>query len=233
MSESTRVLLWPRVVRRLRLGADWCAPGRVRGAIDALVESPLRPVDARTLLDPAAGPGTVIVFTSPTDTALRQVFPSLIEDGIPFAVCVPVAEVRTRTPRRVTDETSSVTWSELRDLVDAGVVLGVEGHRGVELDGLPDEIAFGELAAARGELQRRLGVDPWLLCPTGGRCRPEVMRMAQDLGYRVGVLRGRGRGLDIRSAWRSATVPRPWHSTEAILRALEGDRTGTRREAIA
>ena len=214
MLDSPRVLLWPRVVPRWHWSADWCTPRRVFEARRAL--APV--VDPERLRD-GARDGVVFVFDTPTTTFLRHVAPVLLDEAVPFAVSVTTALVRTRTPRRARADAVSVTWNELAALAEAGVTLAVRSHDVDDVAHLPDELAFGQLATARMELRRRIGVDAWLVCDPSTASRPEVARMAREMGFEVGLVRSSSTPLARVDPLRTpALVPRPWQPIASIAR---------------
>lgn len=215
MTDSPRVLLWPRVVAHWRLGADWCVPARVLGVARRL--API--VDPRTLREESTGAGVAFVFDTPTSTFLRDLAPRLLDDDVPFAVCVATAQVRTRPPRRGSDGMAA-TWRDLGDLVDSGVAIAVRGHDAVDVARLPDELAFGQLARSRQEVMRHLGIEPWLVCDPATSSRPGVIRIARELGFTAGVVRRNGTPLRDDPLRRPAVVPRPWQTADVLERAL-------------
>lgn len=225
MPDALRVLFWPVVVPRWWWGTDWCAVGRVLETVDALQRTG-RIVDPSTLRSPVHG-GVVVVFDHPTVAFLDRVAPVLLDRAIPFATCVTTAWVRTREARGGRPDAPAVTWAELRGLADAGVAIGVRAHDVVDVAGLPDELAFGQLATARLEVQRRLGVTPWLCGDPASPSRRGVVRMATELGFDAQVVRGVGR-LPGGDARREAIVPKPWQTAGAIVARL-----GERRRARA
>lgn len=220
MSDPVQVILWPRLVRRPRLGTDWFPATRVLATAEALRSAGVAVLAPDVLRRPTPPTGCVFVFDAPTGTALRSVFPALLDAHLPFAVGVATAAVRTRTPAGRSDDEPTVTWGELRFLRAQGVVVASSGHHPVDFDRLRDEIVFGELAASRQEMQRRLGSDAWLLCHPGGRARPEVARLARDLGFAAGIVRERGGQPRPDPLRWPALVPRPWQSAGRIARTV-------------
>jgi len=218
--DPVQVILWPRLVRRPRFGADWFPATRVLATVDALREAGVAVLPPEVLRRPTPPTGCVFVFDAPTATALRSVFPALLDAHLVFAVAVTSALVRTRTPAGRSDDTPTVTWGELRILHSQGVAIASSGHHVAEFDRLPDERIFGELAASRQEIERRLGAQTWLLCHRGSGVRPEIARLARDLGFEAGVVRESGRHLRPDPLRWPAVVPRPWQSANRIARAI-------------
>ncbi len=216
MHHGPRVLLWPRVATRWRWGTDWCAPARVLETVrrlDAIVAP-------ESLRDPDGTKGVVLVFDTPTGAFLQHVVPALVDASIPFAISVATAHVRTRSPRNGRSGLAAITWRELRALIEWGVTVAVRGHDVTDVARLPDELAFGQLATARQELIRRVEAEPWLWCDPQTPSRPEIARMARELGFSVGAVRRSARAWPPDSMRRPAVVPRPWQTTQAILREV-------------
>lgn len=221
MTDAPRVLLWPVVVPRWRWGTDWCAAGRVVDTLDALQASV--PVVEPGALRDREGGGVVLAFGHPTAAFLERVAPVLLERSLPFAVFVTTAWVRTRAPRSGRPDAPAVTWTELRSLAEAGATIGVRAHDALDVARLPDELAFRQLATARLEVQRRVGVTPWLHCDPSSPSRPGIVAMATELGFEVQVVRGPVSRLRD-DARRPAFVPRPWQTAGSIARRLAGSR---------
>lgn len=217
-SRVPRIVLWPRVVSRWHIGSNWCVASRVLSTI-----SLLRPiVDPNVMRRDPESEGVVLVFDTPTSAFLEDVAPELVRASIPFAVSIATAHVRMRAPRRARTATA-ITWSELEDLVGLGVTVAVRGHDVDDLAVLPDELAFGQLAHARGTVRRFLGIEPWLVCDPTTSSRLPIARIARELGFEAGVVRLNGTNSANDPLRRPALVPRPWQSAHAIARRVRSD----------
>lgn len=85
-------------------------------------------------------------------------------------------------PGRV-GSTNYLGWSQLREMVSAGMSIQSHGYSHRYLDELKLDEATNELRASKLEIEDRLGTPVTLLAPPGGRFTRQVREIAQRLGY--------------------------------------------------
>jgi len=149
-------------------------------------------VSARDWL--AGHPGVIITFDDGHRTNYELGFRALVAAKSSADFFVNPAQVGTE---------GFATWSELREMADGGMSIQSHGlDHSHYLTELPAPRLREELLRARQEIEQHVGKPVTLLAPAGGRCPPDLERVAQDVGYthvlnsRPGVVRaGRGPSL--------------------------------------
>ena len=99
----------------------------------------------------------------------------------------------------------SMTWAQLREMRDAGMVIGshTKGHPDL-LTVSPDRL-WDELAGSRSVIEAQLGTAPDVLAYPSGRFSAKIAELAQKAGYRMAVTTRWGR--TVRAA-RMLEMPR-------------------------
>jgi peptidoglycan/xylan/chitin deacetylase (PgdA/CDA1 family) len=122
--------------------------------------------------------GVALTFDDGSDDALRVVLPMLRQRGMRATFFVITGLVGTK---------GYLTWDGVRELEKAGMAIGSHTVNHARLPDLPEERAREELAASRRELERQLGHPVDLLAWPYNSLRASTVRLAEGVGYRIGV----------------------------------------------
>jgi peptidoglycan/xylan/chitin deacetylase (PgdA/CDA1 family) len=176
-------------------------------------------VSARDWL--AGHSGVIITFDDGHRTNYQLGFPALVAAGAGADFFVNPAQVGSE---------GFATWSELREMAEGGMSIQSHGlDHSHYLTELPAPRLRDELLRARQEIEQHVGQPVTLLAPAGGRCPPDLERVAQDVGY-THVLNSRPGG--VRSG-RGPSLPRFAVTSELDVATLESWLRGGRARMTA
>jgi len=132
----------------------------------------LRALEAR----PCPARSVVLTFDDGSDTDLSVAVPILRELGFKAAFFV--------NPARL-DRAGYLTWSQLEQLAEAGMLIGSHGLDHRLLEGLTDSELAEQLAGSKWALEKGLGITIDTLSLPGGSGGPRALEIAREAGYRV------------------------------------------------
>jgi peptidoglycan/xylan/chitin deacetylase (PgdA/CDA1 family) len=120
-------------------------------------------------------PGVIITFDDGYSSDYAHAYPSLAsaQSSADFFV----------NPRQV-GTAGYVTWKQLREMAEHGMSIQSHGldHSYFLTDLTPQRLR-DDLIAARQEIEHHVGRPVTLLAPPGGRCPPNLIRIAVECGY--------------------------------------------------
>jgi peptidoglycan/xylan/chitin deacetylase (PgdA/CDA1 family) len=180
---------------------------------------------ARGLLEERRESAVLITFDDGHVSNHRIALPALAQRGLTADFFVNPAMV---------GKPGFATWSELREMSDAGMSIQSHGYEHVYLTSLSGKRLGETLRAAREEISERIGRQAMLLAPPGGRMPRDLTGVAKDCGYSH-VLSSRP-GLIDPAVRRDRPLPRMAMTTaidEATFRRWIGrDRVAIGREQL-
>lgn len=137
---------------------------------------------------PSPQPGVAITFDDGHASNYVHALPALLRHGLRAAFFITPAWI---------GRAGYLDWSQARDLLDHGMVVGAHGLDHTLLSTLPEAQVRFQLREARRLMHEQLGRGPEYLSLPGGAGGARVVRLAHEEGYRVvaGSVPGRcGRG---------------------------------------
>lgn len=164
------------------------------------------------------GRGLVPAFRDVGPGFLERAWPVLREAGITPTLFVHTARVGHRPPTRSPGgEPRTLSWSELRQLADAGVPVASAGHIGPDPGSVAGEALFGDLVRSYRELESRMGRPPRAVYLARSRASVPVCDLMRRAGFGLGFhgkaappYRSRW-GLGARAwSWWGSPSGRPW-----------------------
>jgi len=120
-------------------------------------------------------PGVIITFDDGHQSDFAHAFPTLASAGSSADFFV--------NPRQV-GTPGYCTWKQLREMADGGMSIQSHGlDHAYFLTDLPPHRLREDLQRARQEIEDKVGYAVTLLAPPGGRCPPNLTRIAVECGY--------------------------------------------------
>lgn len=162
-------------------------PGVFAGQVDALLAAGYRCLTLSELLDavPRAGGHRLAAVTFDDGYAdfAEHALPALAERSVPSTLYATTGWLRGggRPAHGPTDE--MLAWSQLPELLAAGVEVGAHSHRHRHMDTLRPEAALDELLRPRRLLEQALQVPVRSFAYPHGYSSPLVRRLAREAGY--------------------------------------------------
>jgi peptidoglycan/xylan/chitin deacetylase (PgdA/CDA1 family) len=141
------------------------------------------------LREGASGRHVCVTFDDGYRDNLENAIPVLRDLAIPATIFVASGMIDGTAPVYWYDQPPPLlTWSELREINDEGLVaIGAHSRTHRALPKLPDEEAWEEIAGSRGDLEKRLGRPVTSFAYPSGLYGEREVRMAREAGYRVAV----------------------------------------------
>ena len=138
---------------------------------------------------PGAGSDGPVVITFDDGYAdfAESALPALRERSLPATLFVTTGWLAGGGPREPGPTDRMLAWSQLPELVEAGVELGAHSHSHPQLDTLPAAALREELRTPRDRLEQALGRRVDLVAYPHGYHGPRVRRAARQSGYRAGA----------------------------------------------
>ncbi|PYQ42803.1 MAG: hypothetical protein DMF77_11725 [Acidobacteria bacterium] len=153
------------------------SPEAFAAQIDLLAAEGGRVVGLDALLGgQCAQRSVVLTFDDGSDTDLDVALPILRNAGFPAAFFVDPARI---------DRKNYLNWSQLAQLVDAGMLVGSHGLPHRFMDGLSDAEVAERLQGSKWALEKGLGIAVDTLSLPGSSGGARVVRLAREAGYRV------------------------------------------------
>ncbi|HEV7188888.1 MAG TPA: polysaccharide deacetylase family protein [Blastococcus sp.] len=199
-------------------------PDEFARQLDAVLEAGRTPVTFGELLD-AEGRGgaperpVVITFDDGYGDFAVSALPALRARSLPSTLFLTTGWLDGGKARAPGPTDPMLAWSQLPELLDAGVELGAHSHSHPQLDTLTAAALREELAPPRQQLEDALGRPVDLLAYPHGYNGPRVRRAARSAGYRAAA------------AVRNA-LHRPGEDPFAVARLMV-TRTTTARDVAA
>jgi peptidoglycan/xylan/chitin deacetylase (PgdA/CDA1 family) len=120
-------------------------------------------------------PGVIITFDDGHESDYAHAFPTLASAGASGDFFVNPKQVGTA---------GYATWKQLRDMAEGGMSIQSHGlDHGHFLTDLTRRKLREELTTSRLEIEHHTGKPVTLLAPPGGRCPPNLTRVAVECGY--------------------------------------------------
>lgn len=110
------------------------------------------------------------------ESVYREAWPRFKAAGLPFALVVTTAMVDRGAA-------GSMTWSQVREMTSAGVVIGTHGTFYRSLLGRPRGAVVADITRARGRIVDELGAPPELFAYPYGLYDTEVRAVVVELGF--------------------------------------------------
>ena len=117
----------------------------------------------------------VLTFDDGLASHYQLALPALLEQGMSATFFVTTALV---------ESTGYLTWSQLREMSEAGMVIGSHGHRHIDYTGLPTSVAQSELLRSRHELEEHLGQQTTTFSAPYGFLSPALTTAVRNAGFR-------------------------------------------------
>lgn len=141
--------------------------------------SPLAELIDTTLRGEAIAPKSVaITFDDGYESIYTTAFPLLQRYGFPFSVFLSTAPID-RAQR------GYLTWTQLRELVAAGVTIGNHGAEHDSVLAQSDTEIRENIKAAQLRIDAELGPQPKFFAYPYGEFNPQAQQVVSDLGYRA------------------------------------------------
>jgi peptidoglycan/xylan/chitin deacetylase (PgdA/CDA1 family) len=181
--------------------------------------------DVLTALEqPLDGRRIAITFDDGYADFLDHALGALRELGLPATIFVPTALVGRRDFEWYADSPPALSWDELAELERDGLV-DVQPHSRTHpwLPTVGDAEAQEEIAGAKADLERRLGVDAQVFCFPAGLYGERELELVRAAGYRAAVTTAPGVNPGGRPSHTLRRTLVYWRDTERIFAAkLDG-----------
>jgi peptidoglycan/xylan/chitin deacetylase (PgdA/CDA1 family) len=161
------------------------------------------PVTFQMLADAMAGSATLpnlpvlITFDDGYKNLLTNVHPFLAELGYPYTVFLvsdKIGKTNDWVAAEGYDPDPLLSWQEIKEMASAGFA-SFQPHTAnhLKLTETPSNIVLGELQTCRAALEQQFAYPMDVLCYPYGNYNAEIVRIAQDVGYKMAVTTNFGR----------------------------------------
>jgi peptidoglycan/xylan/chitin deacetylase (PgdA/CDA1 family) len=203
------VLAYHKVDTRFELGVNSVTPARFARHLSTLLDLGMRAVDLPTLLDsvgerPRSGPPRVhLTFDDGYRNFLDHAWPVCRAHGFPATVFPVAAYVgRENTWDISFPRTRHLSWSDLRELSDAGVSIGAHTDTHPFLTRIAFARARQEIRDSRRRLEDGLGVPVRVFAYPHGDSSAAVRSLVEDAGYEAAFSLDPGAQFGEAERWR-------------------------------
>lgn len=161
-------------------------PDEFRRQLDAVLDSGRTALTFGDLLrDDGVDPGRSVVVTFDDGYAdfAASALPALQERSLPSTLYVTTGWMTGRTPPEPGPTDRMLAWSQLPELVEAGVELGAHSHSHPQMDTLSDAALREELVRSKDSMEQVLGRPVDTFAYPHGYNGPRVRRATRATGY--------------------------------------------------
>lgn len=163
-------------------------PDDFRRQLDLLLERGYRCItfaDLTRRYPSGEDPVAVLTFDDGYADFAESALPALQERGLASTLFVTTGWLEGPAPREPGPSDRMLAWSQLPELVDAGVEIGAHSHSHPQLDTLGKSALRRELVTPRALLEQALGREVPSFAYPHGYNGPRVRRLTRASGYRA------------------------------------------------
>lgn len=183
----TRILVYHEISSRFHMGINNVSPKRFLSHLDYLKNSNITVTELRGLAETSRQHSVCLTFDDGYLSFYDEVFPILVERGVPATLFVITGYVGRSNDWDVTfgiNRRRHLDWGKLREMSDAGLEVGSHGRTHRDLTRLDGVQRRAELEGSKSALEDHLGREVTSLALPFGIGSVDIFKTARECGYK-------------------------------------------------